>query len=78
MVEQDKERHLMRFLIASRQKVTGIVVSWKEAGATRSRFFSYAELIALQINAIDLLDHPQAYQIDEGGTLHATSLGCCT
>jgi hypothetical protein len=65
--------------MASRKRETGIEVSWKEAGSTRSRLFSYAELIDLRINAYDLLDHPQAYEIDEGGvSLHATVLGCCT
>ncbi|MDD1677468.1 MAG: hypothetical protein LUQ40_07015 [Methanomicrobiales archaeon] len=69
----------MRLLMSSRKKVTGIEVTWKEAGATRGRLFSYADLIDMHINAIDLLDHPQAYQIEEGGgTLVATSLGCCT
>ena len=69
----------MRLLMASRKRISGIEVSWKEAGATRSRIFSYDELIGMHISAIDLLDHPQAYQIEEGGAaLLATSSGCCT
>jgi hypothetical protein len=69
----------MRFLTASRKKATGIEVSWKEAGSTRSRLFSYVELIDMRINAADLLDHPGAYEIEEGGvSLHATLTGCCT
>ncbi len=69
----------MQQIASSRKKSTGIDVFWQEGEVKRRDFFSFAELIELHINAIDLLDHPNLYTIDgENHRIIATNQGCCT
>jgi hypothetical protein len=42
----------------------GIVVEFREGEGYRTDGFTYAELIEMKINALDLLDHPQNYALD--------------
>ncbi len=69
----------MQQITSSQKKPTGIDIFWQEGETKRRDFFSFSELIELRINAVDLLDHPQLYRIDEDNhRIVATNQGCCT
>jgi hypothetical protein len=69
----------MKQIVSSQKKPTGIDVFWQEDKKKRRDFFSFAELIELKINAVDLLDHPHLYMVDdENHRILATEQGCCT
>ena len=55
----------MHDLVGSKKMENGIVVFWDEGGM-KSESFNYQELIDLKINAADLLDRPQLYQVQTG------------
>jgi len=54
----------MQEIITGIKKETGIDIVWQKGKETKSIFFSYAELIDLKINALDLLEHPKRYLLD--------------
>jgi hypothetical protein len=56
----------MHPIAKSRRGEHGITVQWKEGKDTMSETFSYAELIDMRINAVDLIDKPGQYVIDPG------------
>ena len=54
------------------QKITGaercgdgVNVSWRKAGKVTTTYFSFTQLIDMQVNALDLLQHPSSWGIDE-------------
>jgi hypothetical protein len=54
-------------IITGIKREDGIHVVWQEGKDTRSTFFPYGELITLQINALDLIEHPGNYLLDDDG-----------
>jgi hypothetical protein len=54
----------MQKIETSRKYQNGIQVFWTEAEKELTDFFSYEKLIAMKINAFDLLKNPAIYQID--------------
>jgi len=54
----------MKKIETSRKYQNGIQVFWTEAEKELTEFFSYEELIAMKINAFDLLENPAIYQVD--------------
>jgi hypothetical protein len=54
-------------IITGIKKEDGIHVVWQKGRDTRSTFFPYGELIALRINAFDLIEHPGNYLLDDDG-----------
>jgi hypothetical protein len=43
----------------------GINVVWKKAGKETTSYFSFTQLIDMQVNAFDLLEHPGDWGVDE-------------
>ena len=43
----------------------GVNVVWKKAGKETTTNFSFTQLIDMQVNALDLLQHPGSWGMDE-------------
>jgi len=43
----------------------GVNVFWKEAGKEVTSYFSFAQLIDMQVNALDFLEHPWRWGMEE-------------
>lgn len=71
---------MQEIIAASRKaKADGVVITWKEGEEKKQEFFSFTSLIDMHINALDLLDHPTLYRIEEHEhRIVATEAGCCT
>lgn len=54
----------MEEIIAGIKKEDGIQVAWQKGTQTKGTFFTYAELIDMKINALDLLENPGNYLLD--------------
>ncbi len=54
----------MKKIETSRKYQNGIQVSWTEEEKEFADFFPYEELIAMKINALDLLKNPGIYRVD--------------
>lgn len=49
---------------SSKKMENGIVVFYHQKGEKKYESFNYQELIDLKINALDLLEHPHRYSVD--------------
>jgi len=68
----------MQAIISSERKDYGLELYWKERGVQKGDFYSYSELIDMQINVLDLLDHPNVYRIDgKKRKVLPSPKGCC-
>jgi hypothetical protein len=54
----------MQKIESSKKYQNGIQVLWKVEGKEFTDFFPYEELIAMKINALDLLKNPAIYRVD--------------
>lgn len=54
----------MENIIATRKMPEGIMVIWGEGRGVGSDTFTFQELIDMKVNTLDLLDRPDAYQVD--------------
>jgi hypothetical protein len=54
----------MKDITGVEKRENGIVVEFREGPGYKIEPFTYAELIDLRINALDLLEHPQNYALD--------------
>jgi len=54
----------MQQLDGSRKFQNGIQVIWNEQKKEKSDFFSFDELVEMQVNAFDLLNNPRNYRVD--------------
>jgi hypothetical protein len=43
----------------------GVNVFWKKAGKETTTYFSFTQLVDMQVNALDLLQHPASWGMDE-------------
>ncbi len=43
----------------------GVNISWKKGGKEVTTYFSFTQLIDMQVNALDLLQHPASWGLDE-------------
>jgi len=43
----------------------GVNVFWKKAWKETTTYFSFTQLIDMQVNALDLLEHPRSWGMDE-------------
>jgi hypothetical protein len=55
----------MHDIASSKKMENGIVVFWDEKSEKKYESFNYSELIDMKINALDLLDRPRSYKVDE-------------
>ena len=68
----------MKEIVASKKSGPGIDVYWDDAGKRKHESFTYEDLINMRINALDLLDNPTFYKIDEQQhTVHLVPEACC-
>lgn len=57
----------MQPIVGSKKMENGIVVFWLEGNDRKWDSFNYEELIAMKINAMDLIDNPSSYRVDPAG-----------
>jgi len=43
----------------------GVNIFWKKGGKETTTYFSFSQLIDMQVNALDLLKHPASWGMDE-------------
>ena len=55
----------MKDIVATRKMENGIACYFGETGREGFETFTFADLIDMKINALDLLDDPRNYGIDE-------------
>ena len=55
----------MQEIITGIKREDGIIVVWEEGDEIKSTPFMYSELIEQKINALDLIEHPKMYILDE-------------
>lgn len=69
----------MEPIVGSNRQERGVEVYWMEEDERKSDLFTFAELIDMRINALDLLDNPHLYYIDtDKRRILASEKGCCT
>lgn len=56
----------MYTIIGAEKRMNGIVVEYRNDSGSATAPFTYADLIVLRINALDLLEHPGNYRVDPG------------
>ena len=54
----------MYTIIGAEKRMNGIVVEYRSDSGSATAPFTFAELIDLRINALDLLEHPGNYRVD--------------
>ncbi|HMA05719.1 MAG TPA: hypothetical protein VKO45_07310 [Methanomicrobiales archaeon] len=55
----------MQPILRTERRGDGVNVVWEMAGEEMNSYFTFAELIDLRVNALDLLNTPSNYGIDE-------------
>jgi hypothetical protein len=55
----------MQQIVTATKRDSGIDVQYEKGSDIRNAFFSYSKLIDMKINALDLLDVPDMYLLDE-------------
>ncbi len=55
----------MQKIVRTERCGDGVNVFWKKAGKEVTTYFSFTQLIDMQVNALDLLDHPASWGMDE-------------
>ena len=67
----------MEQITRSKKYQNGVRVFWTGAGTDRDDFFPYEELVEQRINALDLLNNPRLYLINEAGhQIESAAAGC--
>jgi hypothetical protein len=64
LINFDEGIEIMQKVVSSKKMENGIVVFWLDKDEKKYDSFNYSELIDMKINALDLLEHPAAYNID--------------
>jgi hypothetical protein len=55
----------MHRIVRTERLGDGVNVFWKKAGKEVTSYFSFTQLIDMQVNALDFLEHPQRWGMDE-------------
>lgn len=55
----------MQKIVKTERCGDGVNVIWKKAGKETTSYFSFTQLIDMEVNALDLLEHPQSWGMDE-------------
>jgi hypothetical protein len=55
----------MQKIMRTERRGDGVNVVWEKAGEEMSSYFSFTQLIDIKVNALDILDNPGNYGIDE-------------
>lgn len=60
-----RRRHMrMHPIVTAVKHRDRVEVRYRKDGETRRRCYTFEEVIAMEINVLDLLDHPHDYAID--------------
>jgi len=55
----------MQQILRTERRGDGVNVVWDRAGTEEASYFTFTELIELSVNALDVLNTPSNYGIDE-------------
>ena len=55
----------MQRIVRTERRGDGVTVSWDQDGGETASYFTFTELIEMRVNALDILNHPENYGIDE-------------
>jgi hypothetical protein len=55
----------MQKIVRTERRGDWVNVFWKKAGKEETTSFSFTQLIDMQVNALDFLEHPQRWGMDE-------------
>jgi hypothetical protein len=55
----------MRQILRTERRGDGVSVVWEKAGKEMTSSFTFTQLIDMQVNALDVLNTPSNYGIDE-------------
>jgi hypothetical protein len=55
----------MKKIVKTERCGDGVNVVWKKAGKETTSYFSFTQLIDMQVNALDLLENPGEWGMDE-------------
>jgi len=62
----------MEPILKAQKSFNGVQVSYLSGETTHSVLFSYENLIEMEINVSNLLDHPEYYAVDHDGRIVRT------
>jgi hypothetical protein len=55
----------MEQILRTGRRGDGVSVVWEKAGEEMTSYFSFTRLIEMKVNALDILENPGNYAIDE-------------
>jgi hypothetical protein len=55
----------MKKIVKTERCGDGVNVVWKKSGKETTSYFSFTQLIDMQVNALDLLENPGEWGMDE-------------
>jgi hypothetical protein len=55
----------MHQIVRTERRGDGVNVVWEKAGKETALYFTFTQLIDMQVNALDILENPGNYGIDE-------------
>ena len=55
----------MRQILRTERRGDGVDVIWEKAGKEITSYFTFTQLIGMQVNALDILNTPSNYGLDE-------------
>ena len=55
----------MQQILRTERRGDGVSVVWEKAGKEMTSYFSFTQLIDMQVNALDILDNPRNYGFNE-------------
>jgi hypothetical protein len=55
----------MQQILRTERRGDGVDVVWEEEGTEMTSYFTFTELIGMRVNALDILENPRNYGIDE-------------
>lgn len=57
----------MEEITGARKMANGVLVEYRRGSVSQTVGFIYEDLIAMEINALDLVEHPEDYEVDPEG-----------
>ena len=55
----------MQKILSTERCGDGVNVVWGKAGKETTSYFSFTQLIDMRVNALDLIEHPASWGMDE-------------
>ncbi|WP_298667431.1 hypothetical protein [uncultured Methanofollis sp.] len=54
-------------ITGANKMMNGVLVEYRRGGLSQIVGFTYEDLIAMEINVLDLIEHPRDYEVDPEG-----------